>query len=293
MDSSSVTPVTTDNGQYREKYTNKQLSTSTTRHKPSKGGWNAAFFIIFVEVADRFAFYGLAGNLIMYLTKVLGQPMATAAKNVNLWIGVSSLFPILGALVADSFLGRFKTILLSSVVYLMGMVMLSLSVSVIPSYYRKAVFFISLYVLSVGEGGHKPSVQTFAADQFNEDSSDEKEAKSSFFNWWYLGIVTGATAAMLLVIYIQDNISWTIGFGMLATVLAASLLLFLLGIKKYRRQSPVGSPITVVAQVFVAAARKWHVDGMRNSLGLYQGNEGVHAWPIVHSPLGARPLTHT
>ncbi|PON98789.1 hypothetical protein TorRG33x02_054040, partial [Trema orientale] len=290
MDSSSVAPVTTDNGQYREKYTNKQLSTSTTRHKPSKGGWNAALFIIFVEVADRFAFYGLAGNLIMYLTEVLGQPLATAAKNVNLWIGVSSLFPILGALVADSFLGRFKTILLSSVIYLMGMVTLSLSVSVIPSHYRKAVFFVSLYVLSVGEGGHKPCVQTFAADQFDEDSPDEKEAKSSFFNWWYLGIVAGATAAMLLVIYIQDNISWTIGFGMLAAVLAAALLLFLLGINKYRKQIPVGSPFTAAAQVFVAAARKWRVDGTRNSLGVYQGNE---AWPVVDSQPGARPLTRT
>ena len=173
----------------------------------------------------------------MYLTKVLGQPMATAAKNVNLWIGVSSLFPVLGALVADSFLGRFKTILLSSIIYLtvnnifmisivivfthqrkrinitptgwlQGMVMLSLSVAVIPLHYRKAVFFVSLYVLSVGEGGHKPCVQTFAADQFDEDSREEKEAKSSFFNWWYLGIVAGATTAMLLVIYIQVVINF-------------------------------------------------------------------------------------
>lgn len=81
--------------------------------------------------------------------------------------------------------------------------MLTLSVSVIPLHYRKAVFFVSLYVLSVGEGGHKPCVQTFAADQFDEDSPEEKEAKSSFFNWWYLGIVAGASAAIILVVYIQ------------------------------------------------------------------------------------------
>lgn len=69
--------------------------------------------------------------------------------------------------------------------------------------YRKAVFFVSLYLLSAGEGGHKPCVQTFAADQFDEDTPEEKEAKSSFFNWWYLGIVAGAVAAILVVIYIQ------------------------------------------------------------------------------------------
>lgn len=87
--------------------------------------YNSFFFFFFnewwsvVEVADRFAFYGLSGNLIMYLTNVLHQPTVTAVKNVNMWVGVSSLFPLLGALVADSFLGRFKTILLSSIVYLL------------------------------------------------------------------------------------------------------------------------------------------------------------------------------
>lgn len=84
-----------------------------------------------------------------------------------------------------------------------GMVLLSLSVSVIPMHSRKAVFFTALYVLAIGEGGHKPCVQTFAADQFDENSPEEKAAKSSFFNWWYLGIVTGASVAIVVVIYIQ------------------------------------------------------------------------------------------
>lgn len=81
--------------------------------------------------------------------------------------------------------------------------LLSLAVSVIPLHYRKAVFFTALYVLAIGEGGHKPCVQTFAADQFDENDPAEKEAKSSFFNWWYLGIVVGASVAILVVIYIQ------------------------------------------------------------------------------------------
>lgn len=71
-----------------------------------------------MEVAERFAYQGLAGNLIQYLTNVLKEPIATAAKNVNTWVGVSSLFPLLGGFVADSYLGRFNTILLSSLIYL-------------------------------------------------------------------------------------------------------------------------------------------------------------------------------
>ncbi|KAM1124482.1 hypothetical protein ACFX2B_039402 [Malus domestica] len=85
--------------------------------KPSRGGWNAAIFIILVEVAQQFAFYGLASNLIMYLTDVLDQPLAAAAKNVNTWLGVSSVFPVLGAFLADSYFGRFKTIVFSITIY--------------------------------------------------------------------------------------------------------------------------------------------------------------------------------
>ncbi|KAL6124901.1 hypothetical protein ACLB2K_077409 [Fragaria x ananassa] len=176
---------------------------TTINRKDSKGGWNAAIFIIFVEAAERFAYYGLSGNLTMYLTNYLHQPTAVAAKNVNTWVGVSSLFALLGAIVGDCFLGRFRTIILSTSIYFMGMVLLCLSVSIVPSHYREVVFFIALYILSVGEGGHKPCVQTFAADQFDEDTAEQKEKKSSFFNWCYLAIVVAGTSSTLLVIYIQ------------------------------------------------------------------------------------------
>jgi peptide/histidine transporter 3/4 len=73
-----------------------------------------------VEVAERFAFYGVSGNLISYLTKELHQPTVVAAKNVNTWVvGVSTLFSFLEALIADSYLGRFRTILISSLIFLL------------------------------------------------------------------------------------------------------------------------------------------------------------------------------
>lgn len=134
--------------------------------------------------------------------------------------------------------------------------MLTVAVSTVPLQARHTVFFAALYILTVGEGGHKPCVQTFAADQFDENVPDEKAAKSSFFNWWYVGIVSGATAAVLVVIYVEDYVGWSVGFGMLAVAVAAALVVFLAGSRGYRRQAPVGSPFTRVAQVVVAAVRK-------------------------------------
>ncbi|XP_011091838.1 protein NRT1/ PTR FAMILY 5.4-like [Sesamum indicum] len=248
----------------------------------SRGGWKSAIFIIFVEVAERFAYYGVAGNLMMYLTRVLGQPTATAAKNVNIWEGVSAVFPVVGGFLADSYVGRFRTILLASTIYLIGLVLLTVAVSAVPPRAQGTLFFIALYVLAIGEGGHKPCVQTFAADQFDEGLPEEKAAKSSFFNWWYVGIVCGATAAVLVVIYVEDYVGWKFGFGMLVVAVAAALVVFLIGSRSYRRQAPVGSPFTRVAQVVVAAVRKRRL-AEGEGRGIFVEEDGGTVHPLART----------
>ncbi|KAJ6346757.1 hypothetical protein OIU76_003438 [Salix suchowensis] len=287
---SSNLPWMSSSLQSRLKMAGNSPRSSLPCGKPSKGGWNSAIFIIFVEVTLRFAYYGLAANLITYLTNDLHQSTSTAIKNVNTWVGVSAIFPVFGAILADSLLGRFKTIILASAIYFLGMILLTLSVSVIPTHYREAVFFIALYILAVGEGGHKPCVQTFAADQFDEEKPEEKAAKSSFFNWWYLGIVAGASSAVLLVIYIQDNVGWTAGFGMLTGALGVALFIFLAGIKRYRKQAPVKSPFTMVAQVFVAAMRKRRVIETQQGLGICYDAGGTD---VEGQPGNSRTLAAT
>ncbi|KAL3523898.1 hypothetical protein ACH5RR_016732, partial [Cinchona calisaya] len=71
-----------------------------------------------IEFSEKLTYFGIAMNLIIYLTKVLHQDLKTAAKNVNYWTGVTTMMPLFGAFLADACFGRFFMIMLSSIIYL-------------------------------------------------------------------------------------------------------------------------------------------------------------------------------
>ncbi|KAG1369886.1 putative protein NRT1/ PTR FAMILY 5.10 [Cocos nucifera] len=226
-------------------YRGRPISRSAT------GGWTAAFFVIGMEVAERCANAGIASNLITYLTGPLGESTAAAAAKVNAWSGTGSMLPLLGAFVADSYLGRYWTIVISSLLYLLGLVMLMLS-AMLPALYppkcsgtadttacpptqlQVAIFHFSLYLVAIGQGGFKPCIEAFGADQFDENDPEECKAKSSFFNWWFFGMCSGATATTFVVNYVQDNISWALSFGMVCIFMGLAIIVFLLGSRTYR-----------------------------------------------------------
>lgn len=162
---------------------------------------------------------------------------------------------------------------------------MTLTTAMVKCRLQESLFFISLYIVVIRQGGHKPCVQVFGADQFNESSEEERRAKNSFFNWWYFGQCSGAIAAMLIVYYLQDNMGWTIGFGILAIVMGLGLILFLLGRRLYHRQAPSGSPLTHVAQALVAVSIKLQLPSTIDDNGQKLENgwilEGFSLAPII------------
>lgn len=116
-------------------------------------------------------------------------------------------------------------------------------------------FYVSLYVLCVGAGGIKSCASAFGAAQFDSDCRVEKVKKSSFFNWWFLGIKLGMLFSVTVVVYVQDNVGWGWGFGIPTALMLLVSLLFFAGSPFYRHQKPTGSPLTSYCQVVVAALR--------------------------------------
>lgn len=138
-----------------------------------------------------------------------------------------------------------------------------------PSQFQVIFFFFSLYLVAVALGGHKPCLQAFGAEQFDGRDPKENKAKSSFFNWWYLGLVTGPTAALLFLNYIQDNLSWGLGFGIPCISMTIALVIFLMGTRTYRYTiiCRENNPFFRIGKVFSRTARNWRA---RSSLILVE-----------------------
>ncbi|WMV52239.1 hypothetical protein MTR67_045624 [Solanum verrucosum] len=248
----------------------------------STGVWKASLFIIVIEFSERLSYFGLATSLIIYLTKVIHQDLKTAAKSVNYWSGVTTLMPLLGGFLADAFLGRFSTVLASSIVYLLGLILLTMS-RVIPSLkpcdtdlcheprnVHEVIFFLAIYLISIGTGGHKPSLESFGADQFDDDYPEERKKKMSFFNWWNFGLCCGLLLGATLIVYVQDRVSWALADLILTLVMASSIIIFVAGRPFYRYRKATGSPLTPMLQVFVAAIRKKNLLFPANPSHLYE-----------------------
>lgn len=91
------------------------------RNNPAKrnetGTWKACPFILGNECCERLAYYGMSTNLVLYFKKRLNQHSATASKNVSNWSGTCYITPLIGAFLADAYLGRYWTIALFSIIY--------------------------------------------------------------------------------------------------------------------------------------------------------------------------------
>ncbi|PKI41092.1 hypothetical protein CRG98_038620 [Punica granatum] len=84
------------------------------------GRWRACSFIVGYEVFERMAYYGIASNLVVYLTKKLHEGTVTSSNNVTNWAGTVWMTPILGAYIADAYLGRYWTFIIASAIYLLS-----------------------------------------------------------------------------------------------------------------------------------------------------------------------------
>lgn len=125
-----------------------------------------------------------------------------------------------------------------------------------PTPWQMAFLLAGFGLMVVGAGAIRPCNLAFGADQFNPKTEAGKRGIDSFFNWYFFTLTFAQMVSVTLVVYIQSDVSWTVGLGIPTVFMLISCFLFFVGTRMYVVVAPEGSPLTSVAQVVVAAVKK-------------------------------------
>ncbi|KAK4719912.1 hypothetical protein R3W88_018250 [Solanum pinnatisectum] len=233
------------------------------------GGWITFPFII---VGLTLAFGGLTSNLIVYLIKEFDVESIDAAQITNLVNGGGSLTPVVAAIVADSFLGCFSIIWISSIISLLGAILLALtttvdslrptpcevgSTSCTPKpKIQYVVLYAAIVLVTLGNASLRSTLATMGANQF-----DKPKDQGVFFNWFFF----------LPFWFYYYNVSWKAGYIICVAANVVGAAIFLLGTRFYNNSKPEGSPFTSLARVVVASIRKRKLPLPSTSEDFYHG----------------------
>jgi dipeptide/tripeptide permease len=115
--------------------------------------------------------------------------------------------------------------------------------------WNSTLLFAALYISALGDGCMRACMPSLGADQFDHENPSESRQQSSFFNWYTFGISFGGFIGLILVVWLQNDKGWDIGFGLCAILILLGLLVVAVGLPFYRNQIPEGSPLTRILQV--------------------------------------------
>nr|GMC46714.1 protein NRT1/ PTR FAMILY 1.2-like [Ipomoea batatas] len=231
----------------------------------SKGGIKTLPFII----------VALAANMIVYLMKAYHMDMASGTNFIYIWSALSNFAPVIGAFMADSFVGRFQMIGIGCVLSLVGTVLVWLSTMILqvrppwcsessescsPATASQFAFLcIGLSVFAIGSGGVASSTLAFGADQLNELENKGSTLMESYVSMYLAMTSFSMFVGITCLIYIQENFGWKVGYGVLVALVLFAALVFFLGSAWYVRPNVKKNLITGLFQVMVASCRNRHL----------------------------------
>jgi POT family proton-dependent oligopeptide transporter len=194
--------------------------------------WPAGIpYIIGNECCERFSFYGMKSILYVHLVSLFvlsgyvaenAQNQATA--NVHLFITGVYAFPMIGAIIADRFWGKYNTILYLSLIYCAGHGVLAIGEN---SFTGMA---LGLSLIAIGSGGIKPCVSAVVGDQFGKGNWFRI---TSVYQIFYFSINLGSTFSTLLIPWIKVAYGTSVAFAIPGILMFIATAIFWFGRRKF------------------------------------------------------------
>lgn len=225
------------------------------------------------ETFEKLGIVGSSSNLVIYLTTVFNMKSITAAKVVNIYGGTSNFGTIVAAFLCDSYFGRYKTLSFAMIACFLGSVAMDLTAVIHPLHPAQCakeigsvcngpsigqIMFLAgaMVLLVIGAGGIRPCNLPFGADQFDPKTKEGKRGIESFFNWYFFTFTFAQMVSLTLIVYVQSNVSWSIGLAIPAILMLLGCIIFFAGSKLYVKVKASGSPIHSITRVIVVAIKK-------------------------------------
>ncbi|KAL0460657.1 UNVERIFIED_CONTAM: protein NRT1/ PTR FAMILY 2.6 [Sesamum latifolium] len=236
-----------------------------------RGGWITTPFIIASVAGLTLAGGGWLNNLIVFLIQEFSIKSINAAQINNVVCGCSNFFPVLAAILADSFLGCFSVIWISSIISLLFL-------------FRPIKNPIRYFVCSFGSrlhGARQPrfTLTTFGANQFNR-----LKHQTTYFNLYFFTLYVSSFISATGIVYVEDNLSWAWGYGICIAANLMGLAVFLAGSRFYYHDKLQESPFTSLARVVVACVRKRNAEISSESADYYYGDADGGKGAVEEAP---------
>ncbi|XP_032619532.1 solute carrier family 15 member 2 isoform X2 [Chelonoidis abingdonii] len=257
----------------KEKGTKETAKKNETGDDPPRGGFSSQkkspklcgtnyplsiAFIVVNEFCERFSYYGMKAVLTLYFLNFLHWDDNLSTTIYHAFSGLCYFTPVIGALIADTWLGKFKTIIYLSIVYVIGHVIKS--VGAIPTVGNQVVHVVlsmlGLALIALGTGGIKPCVAAFGGDQFEEEHAKER---SKFFSVFYLAINAGSLISTFVTPVLRGDVKcfggdcYALAFGVPAALMVIALVVFIAGSGMYKKTPPRGNILLEVCQCIAFA----------------------------------------
>lgn len=215
----------------------------------------------------------LAVNLMIYFLGVMHMNLEDSSNLLTNYMGTSYMIAVLISVFADVFIGRYMTVILSSLVELVGLLLLMLQarsdrLKPPPCDPRKPLtcvrvhggnevhLYLALYLIALGSGGIKAALPAHCADQFDAKHPKEKLQMSSCFNYLLLSLCTGGAFSVTVFVWMQEVKGYAKGFAAATGVMGLAVIVFIAGLPRYRIATVQGSSaLKEIFQVYVAAVR--------------------------------------
>lgn len=203
-------------------------------------------YIVGNEAAERFSFYGMRTILFLFMTEnllnIAGEPERMDTVTATIWthnfVKAAYMFPIFGAILSDLVLGKYRTIMLLSLLYCAGHAVMALvDLPHVTNLPPRLLLWWALAMIAVGTGGIKPCVSAHVGDQFGKRN---EHLLSRVYVWFYFAINLGSTFSTILTPRLLAAYGPSVAFGVPGVLMAIATLVFWLGRNKYVHIPPGG-----------------------------------------------------